>query len=154
MPGQQTIYTNVIMHWGWGEFYDDPTSPHHNFILHQRNSDKLRNNQTPRCISSPGVYLFALLFRGRKYQGPTQYREHSNYFILLQTFVKSNECCQRPLRLPAGVPPRCNGPLIGPPQWQKFALAEKIDTQENILYCCSRNSWYPGMICWIFRVCY
>ena len=43
-----------------------------------------------------------------------------NYFILLRTFVKSNECCQRPLRgwgacwaAPRG-PGRCNGSLIAP----------------------------------------
>ena len=43
-----------------------------------------------------------------------------NYFILLRTFVKSNECCQRPLRgwgacwaAPRG-PARCNGSLIAP----------------------------------------
>ena len=64
----------------------------------------------------------------------TKAGEYSNYFILLQTFVKSNECCQRPLRLPAGVQPRCNGPLIGPLNDKKFARTEKIESRGGNIF--------------------
>ena len=62
------------------------------------------------------LFILSLVLSTEVPLARTKAREYSNYFILLQTFVKSNECCQRPLRSPAGAPRRCNGPLIGPPQ--------------------------------------
>ena len=61
------------------------------------------------------IYIFSCSGHGSS-TGPHKGERIQKLFHFAATFVKSNECCQRPLRLPAGVPRRCNGPLIGPPQ--------------------------------------